>query len=307
MSKPALGDFSVREDLLPTEHDVRFYEENGYWIGPRVIDEARLERLREAMERVYQGQHETGHEPWSASWRPGDSPSALRKTDNAFWADLTIRALALDPTIGAMAARLARSEEIRLWHDQLLFKPGQGPQSASSAANIGWHQDRHYWQNTADNLLTAWVPFDDVNLDNGCMQFVPGSHRWGLLAEGDFFTGDLDELARKIERATGKEFKPIPVVLKAGQPSFHHCLTIHGSGPNTTDRPRRSLAIHLAPKGARWITGTPCDDHMNSLLMRHQGGKPGDLFEGPLWPRLWPPDPHQEIRPGPSHRQITAR
>lgn len=297
----------TQEHLLPTGADTAFFQEHGYWIGPRVLDDDRLERLRDAMERVYQGEFETGHAPWSSSWKPGDDPSGLRKTDNSFWANLTLRALATDPTIGAMAARLAGVSEIRLWHDQLLHKPGAGRAAAKSQSIIGWHQDRHYWQNTQDTLLTAWVPFDDVDLENGGMSFVPGSHRWGLLEESDFFAKDNDELAAKIEKATGKTFHRVPVILRAGQVSFHHCLTIHGSGPNYTDRPRRSLAIHLMPGGCTWTGGTWCDAHMNSVLLRINGKRPGDEFTGPLFPRLHPPVPGQEIAAGPSYEEIRAR
>src|SRR5262245_42023748 len=132
---------SVNETILPTAEDVRFFEENGYWLGPKVLDDARIERLRDAMDEGYTGAYETGMSPWSSSWKPGDNPLALRKMDNAHWSNLVLRELALDETIGAMAARLAGTDEIRLWHDQLLYKPGGG----NATGNVGWHQDYFYW------------------------------------------------------------------------------------------------------------------------------------------------------------------
>src|ERR1043166_9010543 len=112
--------------LLPSETDARFFAENGYWLGPKILTDERLDELRGHMDRVYAGDFETGRPPWSASWKPGDDPGALRKTDNSHWADDVIRALALDATVGAMAARLLGVSSIRLWHDQLLYKPGGG-------------------------------------------------------------------------------------------------------------------------------------------------------------------------------------
>lgn len=277
----------INSSLLPTDADVAFYEENGYWLGGKVLSDERLERLRNAMYRIWAAEFETGKEPWGGPWRLGDNPLAVRKMDQAHWTNLVMRELVTDPTIGAMAARLARANEIRLWHDQMLYKPGQGP-NAKGGGNVGWHQDHHYWQCAPTNLLTAWVAFDDVTLENGVMQVVPGSHKWGLLDANNFFEQDLDALKARIEQATGKPFKTVPCNLKAGQVSFHHCLTIHGSGPNFTHRPRRSLVLHLQPGDATWHTGTECDAHMNVILMKELGKQPGDKFEGPYWPRLYP-------------------
>jgi ectoine hydroxylase-related dioxygenase (phytanoyl-CoA dioxygenase family) len=276
----------LKEDLLPTREDVRFFQDKGYWLGGKVLSDEQLDALRQAMEDVYAGRYETGIGPM-AVWIPGDNPKAIRKSDNAHWASTTLRKLATNPTIGAMAARLIDTPEIRLWHDQLLYKPGQGSAGKQAAGNVGWHQDSHYWQCTITDLLTAWVAFDDVTLDNGCMQVAPGSHRWGLLKESDFFNSDLDAMKKKIEEETGHAFTTEPCTLKAGEVSFHHCLTIHGSGPNMTDKPRRSLVLHLQPDHAYYIAGTPSENHQCAILLRSRGGKNGDLFRGDYWPALY--------------------
>ncbi len=276
----------INEQLLPTEEDVKFWEQNGYWKSSKVLDDDFLERLRNAMYRLWAAEFETGKEPWGGPWRLPENPYAIRKMDNAHWANNTIKELATNETIGAMAARLARTDEIRLWHDQLLYKPGLGDAASGAGGNVGWHQDRNYWQCTTDNLLTAWVAFDDVTLHNGCMQVVPGSHTWGLL-EGNFFEQDMEKLKKSIEEKTGKEFKTEPLTLKAGEVSFHHCLTIHGSGPNLTRRPRRSLVLHLMPKNAYYVAGSDNDNHMNAELMRRMGGKDGNYFRGEYWPVLY--------------------
>lgn len=275
----------IGEELLPSEADVEFYGANGYWIAPKVIGDEFLERLRLAMYQVYAAEFETGREPWGGPWKLGDNPMAVRKLDQAHWSNNTLRELATNATIGAMAARLAGTHEIRLWHDQLLYKPGQGP-DAKGGGNVGWHQDRNYWQCTTDNLLTAWVAFDDVSVANGCMQAVPGSHKWGLI-QGDFFEQDMDVLKRRLEQQSGRAFKVVPLEMKAGQVSFHHCLTIHGSGPNFTTKPRRSLVLHLMPADACYVAGSPNDNHMNAILMRERGGTEGELFRGELWPTLY--------------------
>lgn len=296
----------ILDHVLPTDDDVRFFEENGHWASKKAIDDNRLEELREAMDRLWSGEFETGHEPWSWSWNPGDDPLALRKMDNAHWANMAIRRLAMDETIGAMAARLMDTTEVRLWHDQLLYKPGTAGAPPVTKGNVGWHQDHGYWQCTTQDLITAWVAFDDVTVEKGSMHFVPGSNKWGMI-DGDFFNTDLDSLRKTIEEKTGHEFRTVPCELEAGEVSFHHCLTLHASGPNVTDQPRRSLVMHVMPQSARYVGGTPSDGHQCAIMLRRAGGKEGDLFAGQHWPALYPRSMEpEELVPGLSHRQIIA-
>lgn len=270
-----------RDDLLPTPDDVDFYQRNGYWIAPRVLSDSELEECRERHARVIAGDYETGREPWYRDPAVGVPITKIVKIDNSYWSDTVMARLALHPVIGAMAARLSRSRGIRLWHDQLLFKP---PDSGAGG-NVGWHQDYHYWQcTTPSELLTAWIALDDVTVENGCMQVVPGSHQWGLLPVGDFFDSDLKGMSERIEAFTGRPFETVRCDLPAGSLSFHHCLTIHGSGPNLSQGPRRSLVAHLMPEGTRYRGGTPGDSHMNVRLL---SGKDGDAFAGPYFPTVY--------------------
>lgn len=269
--------------LLPTEKDIAFFAENGYWVSPKLIDDERLERLRESMERVYNGDYETGRAPWKGYWTPAHG-DGLRKTDNSHWSDSVLRGLATDPVIGQTAALLMGADCIRLWHDQLLYKPGRAG-GEGKKANVGWHQDYSYWQSAAEpSLLTAWVAFDDVDLANGCMQMVPRSHKWGLRRVNDFFEQDMQKQESEMDLPEGEKFQPVPIIMKAGQVSFHHALTFHGSGPNTTDRPRRSLAVHLMTGTTRYRKGEKRHGHMNVDLLQPQDG---DLFEGELFPELY--------------------
>lgn len=269
--------------ILPTAQDVAFFEQNGYWIAPKIIDDQRLEAIREHMEWIYLEKYETGRAPWRGYWKPG--AGSLRKTDNTHWSDLTLRGLATDPTIGAIAAKLMHADTIRLWHDQLLYKPGLEAGETQQTANVGWHQDYHYWQCAAEpSLLTAWVAFDDVDLSNGCMQVVKASHKWGLVNVNNFFEQDLKKQESIMEIPAHSTFETVPLMMKAGQVSFHHAMTLHGSGANNTSKPRRSIAIHLMTGNTRYRAGTRGDKHMNVELFNP---KDGDVFEGSLFPVLY--------------------
>ncbi len=267
---------------LVTDADVAFYQENGYWIGPKIFNDDELVLFREHHAKVVAGEYETGRTPHSRSIPIGEPIDQIVKIDNSYWCDSVLAKLALNTAIGAMAAKLSGSSWIRLWHDQLLHKP---PQTDTEAGAVGWHQDWFYWQCAEPaNLLTAWVALVDVNEQNGCMEVVPGSHKWGLQEGSDFFAQDLEALQQSIEKSSGKPFETVSCELPAGAMSFHHCLTIHGSRPNLSSAPRLSLVLHLQPDGTCYRAGTPADAHNNVRLL---SGKDGDTYAGPYFPFLY--------------------
>ncbi|HRK73361.1 MAG TPA: phytanoyl-CoA dioxygenase family protein [Rhodothermales bacterium] len=267
--------------LLPTEQDIAFYRENGYWISSKIFSDEELAEIRTHHAQVIEGQYETGRTPHYNSHTPGTPLNQMIKIDNSHWADAVIARTVIHPVIGNMAAMLSGSKGIRLWHDQLLYKPSQ---NAGTGA-VGWHQDHHYWQcATPFNMLTAWIALVDVNEQNGCMEVVPGSHNWGLLNNNDFFEHDLDTLQKRIEAETGNPFRPAACPLPAGAVSFHHCRVLHGSRPNLSMAPRLSLVAHLMPDGTCYKANTPSDPHMNVRLL---SGRDGDPFAGPYFPMLW--------------------
>lgn len=265
---------------LPTSGDIAFYKEQGYWLSPKLFSDNELEEFWEHHRNVVAGEYETNRPPLSREPQPGDI-SRLVQVNNAYWTDATIARLVLDTRIGRIAARLAGVQGIRLWHDQLLYKP---PQSGA-AGNIGWHQDQGYWQ-CLDSAaaLTAWVALADVDEENGCMEFVPGSHKWGLLGEDHFYQQDVDAQIKRIEAKTGQTFRTAPGLLPAGCVSFHHNLTIHGSRANVSNRPRLSIAIHMISDGARYRAGTSSDNHTSNTLRQPRHG---DFYAGPYFPVIY--------------------
>jgi ectoine hydroxylase-related dioxygenase (phytanoyl-CoA dioxygenase family) len=157
--------------------------------------------------------------------------------------------------LGALAAELTGAEWVQVWWVQLLYKPPTRPGGGS--ANVGWHQDRHYWQIWEDGseLFTAWMALSDVTVESGPMRFVRGSHRWGLQGS-DFYGQDHEAQQREIRVPEGEHWEEVPALLPPGGVSFHHNLTYHGSGPNRTAEPRRSFAIHLRTERSAPVGGT---------------------------------------------------
>lgn len=269
------------QDLyIPTQDDIDFFQTNGYWLSPKLFSDEELANLRTHHASVVVGNYETQRPPLSRNPEVGGE-AQLVQVNNAYWTDGTIGRLVLDERLGAIAAHLLEVSGVRLWHDQLLYKL---PQSGDQG-NIGWHQDQGSWLSMdTDRAITAWVAFDDVDEKNGCMEVVPGSHKWGLLGEQHFRFKDLEDQEKRIIEKSGKAFETAPCILPAGCVSFHHSHTIHGSRANRSDRPRVSIAIHMMPDGTRFIAGNEGEGHTSNILLQPKDGEP---YAGPYFPVIY--------------------
>jgi len=112
------------------------------------------------------------------------------------------------------------------------------------------HQEYSYWTRTTPmNHLTCWIGLDDASVDNGCIHYVPGSHRWELLPVTGL-AGDMHAIEQVLTEDQRTQFRnPVAVELKAGECVFHHPLTVHGSFENRTSRPRRAMVLNVVRDG----------------------------------------------------------
>lgn len=279
-----------QQELLPTDDDVEFYRQNGYYISKKLFSEQEIEDAVYGSERYYAGERDFGVpaavKPFEG-WKPGDG-DGLRINDYVSMQNRELWPLVLNPLLGAIAARLSGSSSIRLWHDQMIFKPMD---ETGDKTCIGWHTDRAYWSTcTSDDMLTAWVPFLDCNEAMGPLMVIPGSHLWnGNENLRAFHTNDESGLREMFETA-GREVNIVRFTLEAGQVSFHHCRTIHGSGPNRSPTPRHSLSIHLQDGPNRYREYRRNDGklawHRNDVLCRALSGQP-DYTDPDFCPVLW--------------------
>lgn len=272
---------SSQEISLPRQSDVDYFKENGFWIGPKLFSSEQLERIRESYYEVLRGHYETGIAPIKRSHLPSEISEGVVKITNCVWANSTLSRVILNQTIGEFAARLLGVDTIRYWRDHLWYKPpGSG-----NLGIVGWHQDYYYWQCAEPaNLITAWIALDDVSLSNGCLEMIPGSHRHGLFYEGGLYAQEPEPAEERIVKSTQHLSEAVPCELQAGQVSFHHCLTLHGSRPNLGDRPRLSLSVHMFPDGTRYFSRRSVKPFSNEELL---SGSDGDLFLGPHFPIIY--------------------
>lgn len=227
--------------LSPVAEPRLQFERDGFCFAPPLIPQDLIDRVIPRMDAVIAGEYETGIPPHALHFSEADGPEKLRKVDQPHLCDRTILEFISHPALGEWAARLVGAERIQAWAIQLLVKPPGGGRGGV----VGWHQDKHYWPYWEGEVFTAWVAVSEVTPEMGPMRFVRGSHEWGFLPGGDFFgAADAEQLAGMAVPA-GARWEEVPALLAPGAASFHHKLTLHASGPNLSDRPRRSFAIHL--------------------------------------------------------------
>ncbi len=282
---------SPREDLRPTAEQIESYQRDGFLIVRGLVPPAILDAAETGMDRFYAGDLDA---PFPGKtlfdeydWIP-EHGNVLRKNDYTSSMVTELNALVSFQGIGAFAAALAGTPEIRLWHDQLLFKPN-GLDDAGG--KVGWHTDRQYWSTcSSEEMLTCWVPFHDVDETVGVVTFIPGSHRWDMPDGISFFEKDM--AAQEDKLAQYGQVRFVAPKLDRGDVTFHHSRTVHGSRPNLSDRPRRSMAIHLQPGENHWVDSTQADGtpgyHRNDSLVGRDGNNVPDYSDGRICPRLFP-------------------
>ena len=276
---------------LPTEEDVAFYEEHGWYIADAVIPEEIIDNALNACQRVHRGEKdwllpvESGY----VYWQPGDG-GVLRNNEFISLQIGEFRALTNLPIIGAIAARLARTSEIRLMDDQLVHKmPTPDPDKAT---NIGWHIDKAYCSTCSSNkMLTAWIPLHDCPIEYGPVEMIDQSHHWTGTEHYRFFNRQDQETIEQELRSAGHELNFVPMELKKGQVSFHHCQIVHGSRANYADSPRVTVNAQLQDKDNHYQkavakNGKPVQMFNEVLACKQPNGDP-DFSDPNVFPVIW--------------------
>jgi ectoine hydroxylase-related dioxygenase (phytanoyl-CoA dioxygenase family) len=295
-------EFALSEEeraLLPTDDEVEAYARNGWYLTRKLLTDAEVDELTAASERFYAGDRSRTlplRPQRLAYWEPADGP-VQRHNDYIHYESDDIARILRKPVIGAVAARLARAAEVRVYQSTLIYKP---PFAGEPSNVVPWHFDRHYWQScTSDDMLTAFIPFHDCGVDMGTITMVEGSHRWSEIGTDDtttrhFADRDNEDLERMLERNAahnGVTVRKVPMLIPKGHMSFHHCRTYHGSGPNVSGRPRRAISFHLQPgsneyREYRLTTGDVVTYNHDVLVRRTEDGRP-DYADPEFCPVLW--------------------
>lgn len=233
------------------------YERDGWCTAHGLAGADEIATANAVADRVIAADYETGIKPLGVNWRPGEDPTRIVKIDQPQMADPAVCDLFRRSRIGEVAAGLTGASMVQVWAVQLLHKP---PAAAGETVwgSVGWHQDDDYWHEWWEGeVFTCWIALVDVTDELGPVRFVPGSHRWGWRGAGDFFSQDLDGMAGSFPVPEGETWTEQAALLRAGHGTFHHRSTVHGSGHNTGDRPRRGYAVHLRTERSEPMATAP--------------------------------------------------
>ena len=191
-------------------------------------------------------------ESLEAEWRTRDLPFPLNtfKRVNAHVVMPLAARIATDPMVLDVIEGIL-GPDILIYSTEFFIK------EPNTSQIVSMHQDLTYWGLGAiDGLVTAWIALSPATPASGCMDFVAGSHKNAILEHKDSFDPN-NLLSRgqevKVEVADADK---TAIEIHPGQMSLHHGLTIHGSGPNTTDDRRIACVVrYIRPDIAQQVGG----------------------------------------------------
>jgi len=266
-----------------TADQIEFFHAHGYLAGIRLLNDAQIAVLREELSHLTDPNHPAHHLFYEFHSNESTDPSrVLFHALGAWRISPAFHDLLWHPAFLVPASQLLGGA-VRFWHDQLFCKP------AHHGGVVAWHQDYSYWTRTQPIAhLSCWIGLDDSTRENGCVHYVPGSHRWNLLP----ITGlanDMNAIQSVLTGEQKNQFQPAAIELKAGECSFHHPLMVHGSFENGSEHPRRGTVINVFRDGVRSTSNGP-------LLAGVPPIPAEEKIEGQFFPLLF--DPSQNVSEG---------
>ena len=255
-----------------TQTQVDTFLEKGFLLGNRVLTDEQVEELRDELARVIDDYEKPDiKQPVRITNLGRQVKNPVMQIVNIWEASDAYHKLIYNPTIVEEIGQLTSATELRVWHDQIQYKPPE------IGGKNGWHQDSPLWGilMPKTSQVTAWVALDDIDESNGCMRMVPGSYRWGPQMKFLGSVGDIHKMHDKFEdNDLSVELCPVP----KGHVHFHHSLTWHGSHDNTSGGPRRAIAVHYM------TNETIYHEEGNHLMKPFVTVNDGDVLSGDHFP-----------------------
>lgn len=258
-----------------SEEQVTHFHEKGYVSGIKLLDDKQVKVLQEELELIADPAYYKNELFYEYHSNESKDPDKTLFHSLGHWRITKgFHDVLWNPAFVMAASQLLGETSVRFWHDQLFCKP------AHHGGVVAWHQDYSYWTRTiAMQHLTCWTALDDAHVQNGCLQYIPGSHNWGLLDKPEL-AGDMEGVLEYLTEKQKKEFNPVPVELKKGFCTFHHPLMVHGSYENKSGQSRRAFVLNVFADGVKSNT--------NDILLKGvpKIGK-GKKMQGKFFPLLF--------------------
>ena len=262
-----------------SDSHLKTFQEQGFVLGGRVLTDAQVDVLRSEIQRVMRTpEFPTESQPVRCINVSQTQGAPVWQIVNIWQASEPFALLIRNKSIAADVACLTRAKELRIWHDQVEYKPKDIGGTAS------WHQDSPEWGGdrpvlTPPTQISAWVALDEVSEENGCLWMVPGSHLWG--PANNLIQKISNHLKLPAEHS-GRKLRKAACPVPKGYVHFHHGLTWHSSSPNTSGRSRRAIAVHYMPENTRYVAD---NEHVMKQFVTVGDG---EMMAGSAFPQVYP-------------------
>ncbi|WP_299406064.1 phytanoyl-CoA dioxygenase family protein [uncultured Roseobacter sp.] len=222
-----------------SDAQIKSYWKDGYLFPIRIMPGEDAQKLRAELEEI------------EDHWQDADLPLPLNtyKRVNAHCVMPMAYRIGADPRILDVVEGIL-GPDIMIYAVEFFIK------EPNTRHKVSMHQDLTYWGlGAVDGLVTAWLSLSPATPASGCMDFVKGSHKNPILPHEDTFAED-NLLSRGQEiKVDVADADKVPIEIHPGQISLHHGLTIHGSGPNTTDDRRIAAVIRYCTPDVKQLIG----------------------------------------------------
>ncbi len=199
----------------------------------RLLDVARAHLAREIAPVEYEAQLQYPGAPASLDAPGGHT---VRRLLQACARDPLFREWGTGaPVFGRLRQLLGREVRLAQAHHNCVMT--KQPRYSSVT---GWHQDIRYWSFQRPELISVWLALGTEAPENGCLSFIPGTHRMEFGGERLDAAHFLREDVAQNRALIAQRYTP---TLEAGDVVFFHCRTFHAAGANRTDAAKFSLVF----------------------------------------------------------------
>jgi phytanoyl-CoA hydroxylase len=222
--------------VIPSPRAERF-ERDGFLAVEGLLRPGEVDWYRAVYERFLSGAIEVGARRADLGAGGEHARPGVENITQILWPSDSLPELRTSPAYerALAVARELLGDDLAFDFDMLIDK------APATATPTPWHQDCAYWIDLPDRrAASCWIALDEATVDNGCLWFVPGSHRRPMRPHRPGKGGGALE-------CDGDEAEGVPVPIGAGSCTLHHGGTMHYSRGNSTSRRRRALIVNFRP------------------------------------------------------------
>jgi len=208
--------------------------------------------------------------------------------DVAAWkSDRGMREVAFDSQLPDIVSELLGAKYLNFWEDTTFVK---APHTRQKTA---FHQDLAYFQIEGEQCVIVWIPLDPATLENGVMQYVRGSHKWGETYAPNVFVSQTPIRSSPEMRCPDIEADPnkydiVSFDVQPGDVIIHHVKTVHGAGGNRSDQWRRAVSFRYCGDEVRYLDRAGAIQQVEVARDLADGDRLFSADYPIVWPKPWP-------------------